>query len=51
MFPTFDVFCEVMDMCTDDYGCIVIDNTVNSARLEDRVFWYKAEPHDKDIRT
>lgn len=45
VFPTFDVFCQVMDQCTDDYGCLVIDNTARSIQLEDRVFWYKAPTH------
>jgi hypothetical protein len=44
LFPTFDVFCQVMDQCTENFGCIVIDNTANSNLLEDQVFWYKAEP-------
>ena len=42
LFPTFDVFCQVMDQCTDDFGCIVIDNTAKSNRLEDQVFWCPA---------
>lgn len=49
MFPSFEAFCQVMDSCTDNYECLVIDNTVQSNRLEDMVFWYKAEPH-KDFR-
>ena len=46
LFPTFDVFCQVMDQCTEDFDCIVIDNTASSNRLEDQVFWYKAEPRE-----
>ena len=45
LFPSFDVFCQVMDQCTENFGCIVIDNTATSNRLEDQVFWYKAESH------
>lgn len=45
MFPTFDVFCQVMDQCTQDYECLVVNNTVQSNRLEDCIFWYKAEAH------
>ncbi len=47
MFPNFDVFCSVMDQCTENYECLVIDNNVKSNKLEDQVFWYKAEPHEK----
>jgi hypothetical protein len=44
MFPTFEIFCQVMDQCTENFECLVIDNTTKSNRLEDTVFWYKAEP-------
>lgn len=45
MFPTFEVFCQVMDQCTENYECLVIDNTTKSNKLEDTVFWYKADTH------
>ncbi len=44
-FPTFDLFNSVMDQCTEDYHCLVIDNSSKSNKLEDIVYWYKAEPH------
>jgi len=31
-----------MDACTENYECIVLDNTSKSNRIEDCVFWYKA---------
>jgi hypothetical protein len=46
VFPSFDVFCKILDSITSDmaaYNCLVIDNTVKSDKLEDRVYWYKAE--------
>lgn len=43
MFPNFDVFSQVMNQCTQDYECLVVDNTSKSNRLEDCIFWYKAE--------
>jgi hypothetical protein len=46
MFPTFDAFCQVMDQCTEDYECLVINNNVQSNKLEDQVFWYKADIRD-----
>jgi hypothetical protein len=46
MFPTFESFCQVMDQCTENYECLVIDNNAKSNRLEDLIFWYKAEPHN-----
>ena len=44
-FPSFEFFCQIMDQCTQNYECIVIDNTSLSAKLEDCVFWYKADTH------
>ena len=46
MFPTFESFCQVMDQCTENYECLVINNNAKSNKLTDQVFWYKAEPHD-----
>ena len=46
MFPSFDVFCSVMDQCTENYECLVIHNASKSNRFEDQVFWYKADMHD-----
>jgi hypothetical protein len=46
MFPTFESFCQVMDQCTENYECLVISNNARSNKLEDQIFWYKAEPHD-----
>lgn len=45
MFPTFEMFCNFMDQCTENYECLVICNNVSSNRLEDQVFWYKAVDH------
>lgn len=45
VFPTFDQFCQVMDECTSDYGCLVIDNGVTSTKMEDVVYWYRASDH------
>jgi len=46
MFPTFESFCQVMDQCTENYECLVIANNARSNKLEDQIFWYKADPHD-----
>jgi hypothetical protein len=42
VFPTFDQFCQVMDACTENYECLVLDNTSKSNNITDCVFWYKA---------
>jgi hypothetical protein len=43
MFPDYDSFCQVMNQCTENYECLVIDNNAKSNKLEDQVFWYKAQ--------
>jgi len=45
MFPTFESFCQVMDQCTENYECLVINNNSKSNKLNDQVFWYKADNH------
>jgi len=45
IFPTFDMFNQVMDACTENYECVVLDNTSKSNKVEDVVFWYKAKMH------
>lgn len=45
MFPTFEMFCQFMDQCTENYECLVICNGIQSNKLEDQVFWYKAADH------
>jgi len=45
MFPTFESFCQVMDQCTENYECLVVDNNAKSNKLTDQIFWYKAQPH------
>lgn len=44
-FPSFEFFCQVMDQCTQNYECLVIDNTSQSNKIEDCIFYYKAELH------
>ena len=36
-----------MDQCTENYECLVINNTSNSNKLEDCVFWYRADQHEE----
>ena len=46
MFPTFEAFCQVMDQCTENYECLVINNNSKSNKLNDQVFFYKADSHN-----
>ena len=43
MFPTFESFCQVMDQCTENFECLVINNNSKSNKLSDQIFWYKAQ--------
>ena len=45
MFPTFESFGQVMDQCTENFECLVIANNAKSNKLDDRIFWYKADAH------
>lgn len=42
MFERFEDFNRVMDKCTEDHGCIMLDNTSKSNKVEDCIYWYKA---------
>jgi len=46
MFPTFESFCSVFDQITTGYDCMVIHSTSRSNKLEEQVFWYRAEIHN-----
>ena len=50
IFPSFEMFNQVMDACTENYECLVLDNTVKSNKIEDVVFWYKADLYEKGFR-
>lgn len=45
MFPSLESFCQVMDQCTENYECLVINNNSKSNKLKDQIFWYKASSH------
>jgi hypothetical protein len=45
IFPTFELFCQIMDQCTENYECLVIHNGARTNKLEDCVYWYRASPH------
>lgn len=42
MFEKYDDFARVMDKCTENHSCIVMDNTTGSCNVEECIFWYKA---------
>lgn len=46
VIPDFSQFCDIMDQITDDYTALYINNSGQSNKLEDCVFYYKATPVD-----
>ena len=46
MFYTFEMFCQKLDSCTEDFGCLVIHNGSKSNKLEDQVYWYSSHVLD-----
>lgn len=44
IFPNFELFCQILDQCTENYECLVIFNGSKTNKIEDCVFYYKAEP-------
>jgi hypothetical protein len=42
VIPTFPMFQTIMDSCTENYQCLVLDNTSKSNKLEECIFYYKA---------
>ena len=42
VFPNFNTFSKVMDACTENFECLVLDNTSKSNKIEECVYWYKA---------
>ena len=44
-FPNFQIFCDVMNSL-NQFECLVIDNNAETNRLEDQVFWFKANIRD-----
>jgi hypothetical protein len=48
--PTFNMFNDAMNVCTDDRGVLVIDKTATSNKVEDSVFWYRAKTTPKTYK-
>lgn len=46
MIPSWELFNEIMNQCTENYECLVLKLNTQSNQLEDQIFWYKAESHE-----
>jgi hypothetical protein len=49
-FPSFNEFEKVFTKCTENFGCLVLDNTQSSGKQEDLVKWYVANPNIPKFR-
>ena len=47
MFDSYETFSQVLDQCTENYECLVINTKTLSNKITDQVFWYKAEHRPK----
>jgi hypothetical protein len=45
IFENYNQFEIVFKSLTGNYGALVIDNTTNSTKIEDSIFWYRAKPN------
>jgi len=50
MVPTLKMFEKIFKMVTEDYKCLVLDNTLGTSDPEKCLFWYKAERKTPDYK-
>lgn len=43
IFPSYELFSQILDQCTENFECLVIHNGAKTNKIEDCVFYYKAE--------
>lgn len=41
--PTYKYFCTLLSACTENFECLVLNNTTRSNDLTDNIFWFKAK--------
>jgi hypothetical protein len=44
--PSFELFELIMEKCTKNHECLVIDMAASSSKIEDNIFWFKAKMRD-----
>lgn len=43
MLPNYGMFNQIMDSCTSDYKALILDNSSNSTKINECIYWYKAK--------
>ena len=46
IFPTLELFVQCLEQMTNNYGIMILDNTVSSSEITERCFYYKAKIRD-----
>lgn len=47
IFPSLDAFHAAMDVCTNNYGALVFDNTKSTTNISECIFYYRARVDHK----
>lgn len=50
VFEKYEQFAMVLDKCTENHECLVLDNTQPHNNIEDSIFYYKANPEIKRFK-
>ncbi len=50
LIPTFKLFCRILEIVTEDFGCLVIKNVAQTNNWLENIFYYKASPQPKTYR-
>ena len=49
VIPTYEIFNSILDQCTQNYECLVIDNKSNN-NWKESLYWYKVEPKKEETK-
>jgi Poxvirus A32 protein len=50
MVGSLSSFNQLMNVCTDNFGALVLDNTTHSSELKDMLYWYRAKIDRKPFK-
>lgn len=49
MFESFDMFNQTINKCTENFECLVLDQTEPKNSIQESVFYYKADPRLENV--
>lgn len=47
VIPDYNMFCKILNSCTEDYKCLVVHVSSKSNDLRECVYWYRATEHEE----